>query len=129
MVKTGVIRSVDQPTDWCSGIVTVSKPDGRVHVCTDFTRLNQSVRRKRHMLPSIEHLLADVQGATYFSKLDANSGFHQVPLDSECQLLTTFITPSSLLLQPTTFRHFLGTGTLSETHGVSAQRLARASSA
>ena len=46
------------------------------------------------MLPSIEHLLADVQGATYFSKLDANSGFHQVPRDSESQLLTTFITPS-----------------------------------
>ena len=94
MVDTGVIRSVDQPTDWCSGMVVVPKPDGRVRVCTDFTRLNQSVRRERHMLPSIEHLLADVQGATYFSKLDANSGFHQVPLDSESQLLTTFITPS-----------------------------------
>ena len=94
MVDTGVIRSVDQPTDWCSGMVVVPKPDGRVRKCTDFTRLNQSVRRERHMLPSIEHLLADVQGATYFSKLDANSGFHQVPLDSESQLLTTFITPS-----------------------------------
>ena len=94
MVDTGVIRSVDQPTDWCSGMVAVPNPDGRVRVCTDFTRLNQSVRRERHMLPSIEHLLADVQGATYFSKLDANSGFHQVPLDSESQLLTTFITPS-----------------------------------
>lgn len=28
-----------------------------------------------------------------FSKLDANSGFWQVPLSKECRLLTTFITP------------------------------------
>ena len=110
MVDTGVIRSVDQPTNWCYGLVAVLKPD---HVCTDFTRINHSVRQECHMLPSIEDLLADVQGATYFSKLDANSGFHQVPLDSESQLLTTFITLSSLLLQPTTVWHFLSTGTLS----------------
>ena len=79
MVDTGVIRSVDQPRDWCYGMAGVLKPD---HVCTDFTSIKNSVRQECHMLPSIE-FVADVQRATYFSKLDANSGFHQVPLDSE----------------------------------------------
>ncbi|UYV61036.1 K02A2.6-like, partial [Cordylochernes scorpioides] len=31
--------------------------------------------------------------ARFFSKLDANSGFHQIPLSPDCQHLTTFITP------------------------------------
>ena len=41
----------------------------------------------------MEHLLASIQGARVFSKLDANSGFHQIPLEETSQLLTTFITP------------------------------------
>ena len=32
-------------------------------------------------------------GASIFSKLDANSGFWQIPLTEESRLLTTFITP------------------------------------
>ena len=77
-----------------AGMVVVPKPDEHVQLCGDFTNLNLSVRRERHLLPSIEHLLADVHGAKYFTKLDANSGFHQIPLDRSSQLLTTFITPA-----------------------------------
>ncbi len=37
--------------------------------------------------------LAQLAGAKEFSKLDANSGFWQIPLAVESHLLTTFITP------------------------------------
>ena len=74
-------------------MVVVPKANGDICICIDFTRLNSSVRRERHLLPSIEHLLGSIQNAQVFSKLDANSGFHQIPLDERSQLLTTFITP------------------------------------
>ena len=45
------------------------------------------------MLPSVEQTLAQLRGATVFSKLDANSGFWQIELTKESSLLTTFITP------------------------------------
>ena len=61
--------------------------------CVDLTKLNQSVRRERLMLPSAEQTLAQLGGATVFSKLDTNSGFWQVELTKESSLLTTFITP------------------------------------
>ena len=74
-------------------MVVVPKTDGNVRICADFTRLNASVRSERHILPSIEHLLSNIQGARYFSKLDANSGFHKIPLEENSQKLTTFIVP------------------------------------
>ena len=64
-----------------------------VRLCVNITRLNRSVRREFHILPSVEDTLAQLAGAKYFSKLDANSGFWQVELEPESSLLTTFITP------------------------------------
>ena len=78
MEKLGVITRVDIPTDWCAGMVVVPKPDGRIRICVNLTKLDQSVRRERHMLPSVEQTLAQLGGATSFSKLDANSGFWQI---------------------------------------------------
>ena len=89
----GVISRVEEPTDWCAPIVVVPKQSGSVRLCVDLTKLNDSVRREKHMLPSVEQILAQLSGAKVFSKIDANSGFHQIPLAKESALLTTFITP------------------------------------
>ena len=93
MEKLGVIRRVNVPTKWCTGMVVVPKPDGRIRICVDLTKLNQNVQRERHPIPSVDHTLAQLGGAQIFSKLDANSGFWQVHLQEDSALLTTFITP------------------------------------
>ena len=93
MEDQGVISKVTQPTDWCSGMVVVPKPNGKVRICVDHTQLNKAVRREVHPMKSVDENLAKLGNATVFSKLDANSGFWQLPLDEESKLLTTFITP------------------------------------
>ena len=93
MKDLGVIVEVKEPTEWCAGMVVVPKADGRVRICVDLTQLNQSVSRERHMLPSVDQTLAQLAGAKIFTKLDANSGFWQIPLSPESSRLTTFITP------------------------------------
>uniref|UniRef100_A0AAQ6ADS4 ribonuclease H n=1 Tax=Amphiprion ocellaris TaxID=80972 RepID=A0AAQ6ADS4_AMPOC len=57
------------------------------------THLNKWVRRERHILPAVDHTLAMLSGAKVFTKLDATSGFWQIPLAEESRLLTTFIIP------------------------------------
>ena len=89
----GVITRVDVPTEWCAGMVVVPKSEDHVRICVDLTRLNESVCRVRHPLPLVEQILAQICGAKYLSKLDANCGFWQIPLSPESSLLTTFITP------------------------------------
>ena len=92
MARLGVISQIKEPTKWCAGIVPVQKNNGSVCLCVDLTHLNQSVKRERHQLPAVEQVLAQLTGATIFSKLDANSGFWQIPLAPESAKLTTFIT-------------------------------------
>ena len=93
MEAMGVITRVEQPTDWCAGIVIVPKPNGNLRICVDLTKFNESVRRERHILSSVDHVLAQLSGATVFTKLDANAGFWQIKLSEASSIYTTFITP------------------------------------
>jgi hypothetical protein len=93
METLGVISKVDEPTDWCAGMVVVPKPSGDVRICVDLKPLNESVLREVHLLPKVDETLAQLAGAAVFSKLDANSGFWQIPLAKSSHHLTTFLTP------------------------------------
>ena len=93
MENLGVISRVDEPTPWCAGMVVVPKPNGAVRICVDLKLLNESVLREVHPIPKVDETLAQLAGAAVFSKLDANSGFWQIPLAEESRSLTTFLTP------------------------------------
>ena len=93
MESMGVITTVSEPTPWCAGMVVVPKKSGKVRICVDLKPLNKGVMRETHPIPKVDNTLAQLTGATVFSKLDANSGFWQIPLAKKSRLLTTFITP------------------------------------
>ncbi|UYV71047.1 K02A2.6-like, partial [Cordylochernes scorpioides] len=91
--KAGIIAQVNVATEWCAPTVIAGKPNGDKQLCVDLSRLNEHVQREVHPMPVVEHMLGQLGEARFFSKLDANSGFHQIPLSPDCQHLTTFITP------------------------------------
>lgn len=93
MLRQGVISPVTAPTEWCAGIVPVPKPSGSVRICVYLTQLNNAVQREIHQMPSVDESLAKLGNSKIFSKLDANSGFWQIPLNRESRLFTTFVTP------------------------------------
>ena len=74
MDELGVIARVNQPTEWCAGMVVVPKTNSQVCICVDLTRLNLSVKRERHPLPAEDQTLAQLAGAKVFTKLDATFG-------------------------------------------------------
>ena len=93
MEAMGVISKVEDPTPWCAGMVVVPKKDGKVQICVDLKPLNASVKCEIHPLPKVDDTLAQLSGAKVFSKLNASSGFWQIPLAEKSCHLTTFITP------------------------------------
>ena len=93
MQSLGVISPAERPTQWCAGMVVLPKPSGALRICIDYRQLNERVLCEVHPLLKVDVTLAQLAGATTFSKLNANSGFWQIPLSEESRSLTTFITP------------------------------------
>ena len=87
-----IIEKVTGPTPWVSPIVVVPKSSGQVRLCVDMREANKAVKREKHPMPTIDDLVADLNGATVFSKLDLSSGYHQLELEPESRHITTFST-------------------------------------
>ena len=93
MDSQGVIRKVDEHTDWCSSLAYSTKKDGSICVCIDPQRLNARLRRCPHKIPTLEEINPVLAKAKLLCKLDAKAGFWSVNLNEDSQLLTTFRTP------------------------------------
>ena len=91
MGRRGVVRKVEEPTDWVNSIV--ENPNGSLQICLDPRHLDKAIKREHFQLPTIEDITTHMANAEWFTKLNANRGYWQIPLDEESQLLTTFNTP------------------------------------
>ena len=45
--------------------------------------------RERLVMPTIDDIVSELNGAKVFSKLDLNDGYHQLELDEESRSVTT----------------------------------------
>ena len=88
MLDAGVIRPSNSP--WCNVVVLVRKKDGSLCFCIDFRRLNTLTVKDCHPLPHICETLESLAGTAYYTTIDMNSGFWQVPMDKESKQYTAF---------------------------------------
>ena len=93
MERRGVVRKEEEPTDWVISMAVVEKPNGSLRICLDQRHRNKAIKREHLQLPTIEDNTTRTANAKWFTKLDTNRGYWQIPLDEESQLLTTFNTP------------------------------------
>ncbi|XP_055527961.1 uncharacterized protein K02A2.6-like [Wyeomyia smithii] len=91
LMQNDIIEKVNEPSPWVSPVVPVLKQNGDVRLCVDMRRANQAVLRETHPLPVIEEMLASVNGAVKFSKLDVKDAYHQVELSGNSRVITTFL--------------------------------------
>ena len=93
MEGLGVIRRVEEATDWVSSMVAAKKKSGEIRVCLDPRDLNKAMKRPHHPMKTIEEVISDMPNAEYFSVLDAKAGFWQIPLNDDSMKYTTFNSP------------------------------------
>ena len=53
---------------------------------------NKAIMRERHVTPTLQDIIHDLNGATIISKLDLNSAYHQLELHPDSRAITNFST-------------------------------------
>jgi len=94
MLDNDIIEKAEGPTPWMSPIVTPLKPNDKtkVRVCCDMRLVNKAILRERHVTPTMEDIIHDLNGAKWFSKLDLSHAFNQLELTPESRYITCFST-------------------------------------
>ncbi|KAJ0854279.1 putative nucleotidyltransferase, Ribonuclease H [Helianthus annuus] len=90
LLAKGFIKPSSSP--WGAPVLFVKKKDGSMRLCIDYRELNKVTIKNRYPLPRIDDLFDQLQGASYFSKIDLRSGYHQLKVRDEDVHKTAFRT-------------------------------------
>ncbi|KZS05277.1 TE: Gypsy retrotransposon integrase 1-like protein [Daphnia magna] len=91
-------RGVIEPSDssWSSPVVLVKKKDGTWRFCVEYRKLHAVTVKDSYPLPRIADTLSRLEGATFFSSMDLQSGYHQVSVVDTDRPETAFLTADGL---------------------------------
>ncbi len=115
MLQLGLVEPSSSP--WASPVVLVKKKCGSTRFCIDFRLLNDVTIKDAYPLPRIDDCLDALQGAQYYSSMDVQSGFWQIPVAEEDKEKTAFassfglyhfnVMPFGLCNSPATFERLM----------------------
>ena len=93
-LKEDVIEESNSP--WASPLVPAKKKGGdgkQIRWAVDYRYINSMTVADAWPIPSIEENLEKLQGAKYFSALDASGAYHTVPVRERARPYLAFLTP------------------------------------
>ena len=63
---------------WGAPVLFVKKKDGSLKMCIDYRQLNKVTIKNKYPIPGIDDLFDQLQGASYFYKIDIRLGYHKL---------------------------------------------------
>ena len=91
MLENDIIRPSSSP--WNAPIILVKKKDNSMRFVCDFRRLNDVAKKDSYTLPLIRDVIDKMEGARFWSTLDAASAYWSMPLAEDAKEKTAFSVP------------------------------------
>ncbi|GKF35195.1 putative reverse transcriptase domain-containing protein, partial [Tanacetum coccineum] len=90
LLEKGFIRPSSSP--WGAPVLFVKKKDGSLRMCIDYSELNKLTVKNRYPFSRIDDLFDQLQGLSVYSKINLQSGYHQLCIKEEDIPITAFRT-------------------------------------
>ena len=94
LLKANIISPSRSP--WSAPCFFVPKPNNKVRLVINFDPLNKVTEKFYWPLTSIDDILANLHGCTYFSTIDFSHAYHQLPLNPEDRSKAAFVCEEGL---------------------------------
>ncbi|XP_041785594.1 uncharacterized protein LOC121600873 [Anopheles merus] len=130
LLITGIIERVTDKmkNSFCSSLLVVPKGKNDIRLVVDLRGPNKRIIKTPFRMPTLEAILSELNGASWFSTIDLSSAFFHVELHQDCRQLTNFFArngtfrfkrlPFGLRNAPDIFQEFLQTKILAGCPGV-----------
>ena len=89
LLELNVIRISNSTT--VSPAFPVLKKDGSIRLVVDFRALNLLTTKGSYPLPDVRNTILELRGMKFFSALNLNMGYYQIPMERKSVALTSFI--------------------------------------
>lgn len=130
LLRTGIIEQVVDGMDksFCSSLLVVPKGKNDIRLVVDLRGPNKNIIRTPFRMPTLEAILANLDGAAWFSTIDLKNAFFHIALHEKSRHLTNFFAgnatyrfkrlPFGLCNAPDIFQEILQTVVLANCEGV-----------
>ena len=89
LVSDGILSPV-KSSSWATPIVTPLKSNGVPRICGDYRiTVNPALKQTATTTREVEEMFSGLKGQAFFSKIDLQNAFLQIPLDKASKKLTT----------------------------------------
>ncbi|KFD59784.1 LOW QUALITY PROTEIN: hypothetical protein M514_07964 [Trichuris suis] len=92
LLKEKVLEPISNPK-WSTPVVPVIKPTGATRLCDDYKiTINTALQDHPYPVRSVTHLLSNLSGGGYYSKIDMAQAYLELPVDDASAEAQTVIT-------------------------------------
>ncbi|KAG0435976.1 Retrovirus-related Pol polyprotein from transposon opus [Dictyocoela muelleri] len=80
----------ESETHWVSPAFMIRKKNGNIRLVVDYRELNKCTKPTHISFPRINDILQSLKGSRYFTTLDLNQGYYQIPIRESDIIKTGF---------------------------------------
>ena len=99
LIEKGICERADpRKSRYSSPLVLVKKPNGELRPCGDYTNLNEQTVKDSYPMPHIHDCNLQIHGCEWYSKIDCEKAYNQIPINPDDIEKTAVTTPFGLFV-------------------------------